>query len=242
MPPRAALSLVGPLAVGAGATLSGVDSEPDGWRCEPVGKPVPAVLLPLADSVAGLEIGCPEAGCLQGDPAVSVDSAAIESQTAVVSPVELDRLRRLATVVIAESTIRPEPTWTNETCVTARRDNWGDPYPLETPCRGYFPLVFVGGDLEIRGGRGQGVLVVDGDLMLTGGFTYAGFVLVSGQLMTEGVGNRIDGAVVVANRQRGPSWLGDGTSIHYSGCGLRRAALGAGQPKLLPGRSWLQAY
>ncbi len=242
LPSPAALTLSGRLEIKQGATLSGRDAQPAGWRCEPGTAPVPGLLISPADSASGLIIECFGSDCISGDPPILTDTSVVQQHPSALLPEEVARLRRLAAVQVARPLIRPEPAWINETCVTARQDNWGDPYPSDTPCRSYFPLVFVGGDLEIRGGRGQGVLVVDGDLSVTGSFTYAGLVLVNGTVMIAGLGTRIYGAVMVADSRRGQSQVAAGASISYSSCGLRRAVIGSGQPWPLERRSWFRAY
>jgi hypothetical protein len=86
------------------------------------------------------------------------------------------------------------------------------------------------------------LLVVNGDLAVTGGFTFVGLVVVRGRLQTEGIGNRFAGGVVIASAGPGPSHLSGTTEVRYSSCGLDKALAGSAQPELLRERSWFQAH
>jgi hypothetical protein len=153
-----------------------------------------------------------------------------------------DDLRNLAGVLLSGGVIRPGPRLEGETCVTAAADNWGDPYVTEGTCGDYMPLVYSAGDLDVTGGRGQGTLVVDGDLTIGGGFHFAGLVVVRGTFVSRGTGNQLAGAIVVANTELKRSSLAGATTVRYSSCAVRRAQIGAGAPQALRQRSWFQAY
>ena len=82
--------------------------------------------------------------------------------------------------------------------------NWGEPWYPAVPatasvCQNWFPIIYRPGNLKLQGGRGQGILLVDGDLELAGGVEFFGIVLVKGRLNTTGNGNKINGAVMARN-------------------------------------------
>jgi hypothetical protein len=62
------------------------------------------------------------------------------------------------------------------------------------------PIVYISGSATINGnGRGQGILIVDGDLQINGNFDWVGLVLVRDD-MNKGNGNAsITGAVMARN-------------------------------------------
>src|SRR5439155_1075262 len=65
---------------------------------------------------------------------------------------------------------------------SANPANWGDPNRA-TPagaCESYFPTIHVLGDLKVTTGRGQGVLLVDGDFTVAGNFAFPGVRLAPG--------------------------------------------------------------
>jgi hypothetical protein len=92
------------------------------------------------------------------------------------------------------------------------------------------------GTVELGGEHGQGLLiVVNGNLHLTGRFIFRGLVLVEGDLVLSGGGHNwppsLDGAAVAAraltiDRGRTPPGLGGGghRSIRFNRCAIRRTA------------------
>jgi hypothetical protein len=100
-------------------------------------------------------------------------------------------------------------------------------------------VILVPGDLEIDRGVGQGVLVVEGDLLLGGGFTFAGLILVGGDLRIRGQGTRVVGAVQVGGPTGGVSTHLEGeVRIDYAPCQVRNAMAAAGRAVPIPSRAW----
>src|SRR6266480_2068325 len=79
--------------------------------------------------------------------------------------------------------------------------NWGDPHRAAPAgaCESYFPTIHVLGDLKVTTGRGQGVLLVDGNFTMAGNFAFTGMVIARGGLKMTGTGNKITGAVMAAS-------------------------------------------
>ncbi len=240
--PKAALTIRGSLSIGSDAVVAGEDLNPLGWDCPGEAGVVAAVRLPPSDSAESLEILCPPASCVVGDPQIYADSSLTLDTLTTFDGLSLDRLRDLAWVVIPGGLVRPTPQASNETCITAASDNWGDPYGADRPCGRYYPLVHVAGDLEIRGGVGQGVLVVDGDLAVTDGFAFVGLVVVRGAFRSSGVGNRIAGALSVANTELTPIAIGGASVVQYSSCGLHTVLVASARVGLLREWGWFQVY
>jgi hypothetical protein len=154
----------------------------------------------------------------------------------------LSDLRAVAVHVLAGGTVRTQANETNGICVTSDPDNWGNPYDPWGACGDHFPAVYSVGDLQAHAGYGQGILVVDGDLTVSGGFQYFGVVIVLGRFQSVGVGGQIMGAVIVANAAYQPQVLDGMTRIEYSKCAVSRALAGSGRGVLLRERSWLDMY
>ena len=74
-------------------------------------------------------------------------------------------------------------------------------------CQSYFPIIYRNGNLKVQDGRGQGVLLVEGDLEVRGNFEFTGLVIVRGELSTNGTGNKITGGVLAKNADLGDSRL-----------------------------------
>ena len=243
--PGSALSVAGPglISVGQNATVSGLNSAPVGWGgCDPAPTLMPGITLLEPGSPAVLALNCPDSSCVAGSPRVELGGIGLEPYLAPLEDWDQEDFASRGAVEVTTPVVSPGPVVSNATCVTAPPGNWGDPYASGAPCGRYFPLVHAAGDLEIRAGRGQGVLVVEGSLTVAGGFAFAGLVLVGGSFTTEGIGTRIEGAVVVMNAGGSGSRVDGATMIHYSSCGLQQALIGSGEPRPLQERSWIQAH
>jgi len=136
-------------------------------------------------------------------------------------------------------------------CAKADLLNLGEPYRnpptggAVTQCYGYFPVVHgTGSQLQFAAGnRGQGTMLVDGDLQLAGGFEWDGIILVKGSIKINGTGNKLVGAVFAqgVDLLTAGSVSGD-VEIHYSQCAITKAIGGATLASPLGQRSWLQIY
>lgn len=108
--------------------------------------------------------------------------------------------------------------------------NWGAPEAPDHPCFDYLPIIHAHGDLHIAtAGSGQGVLLVEGDLVIGGGFQFFGVVVVRGSARISGEGTRLSGALIVFDSAREGSEVTSRARIDLSSCPLQRALRG---PKL----------
>ena len=135
------------------------------------------------------------------------------------------------------------PSVSGGKCNKADVSNWGDPCRT-TVCADYFPIVWVRGNLKLQAGAiGQGILLVEGDMDMAGGFEYNGIVVVRDDIKSNGTGNKISGAAFAGN-----SYISDNTAIagnaeiRYSSCAIERAAKGASM--LIPAkhRGWAELF
>ncbi|MDH5315470.1 MAG: hypothetical protein OEW44_03225 [Gemmatimonadota bacterium] len=112
------------------------------------------------------------------------------------------------------------------------------------PCYGFFPVVH-GTNSQTSfaaGNRGQGILLIDGDLELVGGFEWVGLVLVRGKMKIAGTGNKIIGAILT----EGVDLITAGTvagnvDVQFSQCAVDRAIAGGSTPTALA-RGWAQVF
>ena len=234
---RAALTTAVQTEVDQWSLIDGSDQAPLGWICPPDASSLPAIRVPSADSLAARVVGCLSNSCVRGNPPMAVDSTLLGSIIGDLDGTTLAELKGLATTVISGGSLRVQPTVLNATCITANPTNWGDPYDRSGACGDYFPLVYSTGDLQVLEGRGQGILVVDGDLALEAGVEYDGVVLLTGSLLSNGA--RVFGAIVAAGASGRPNQILGGTVVRYSGCATRRALVGSGRGFLLRDRGWL---
>jgi formylmethanofuran dehydrogenase subunit C len=121
--------------------------------------------------------------------------------------------------------------------------NWGDTLPT-APCGSYFPLIYHDGNLRLQAGAGygQGVLLVEGNLDLRGGFLFYGIIIVQGSFETQGGGNRVIGAVMASNSVTDAQGIVGSSEITYSRCAVQRSILNnasLSRARPIAERSWV---
>jgi hypothetical protein len=241
----AALTVVDTLVWDAQSSVSGNDTIPPGW----------AGTCPSLDSaVAGIGTGvgtqvslgsCVSLSCLSGAPPHAVDSSIADS-TLLNGPLDFFTLsqRALHQVGGLVGPVGPALSGTPASCAVADSLNWGEPLhagPFAT-CGQYFPVIHAPGDLTLSGGRGQGVLLVDGSLVISGGADYTGIVIVLGTLRNGAGGGSVTGAVLAKNVELNPALPSSGLRIQYSACVLPPSISGSSLATPLPSRSWAQNF
>ena len=226
---NAALVVRDSLAVTGSARIVGTDTALAGWGAScALAAPTAAVAMPdttrLCDGTCGTGS---TTGRIAGLPPLLADSAAAD--TARYRSFGAESWRTLAghaTVVLAAgSVVTPSPSLLSGVCDRLRPDNWGSPGGTG-PCATYAPLIWARGDLEIRGGVGQGVLLVDGDLTLSAGAQFAGVVIARDDLLTQGPGGTIFGVVLAEDARVAPgdhTTLGGFSRVQRSHCAVDQA-------------------
>lgn len=235
---RAALTAGAAIVPGAAAAtalrLDGRDSLVAGWNCSSADSAsLPALATDLAVTLPPSLL---EGGWV-------VDSGASRADRYLLAWPAPDTLRWAPPLIFAGDLTAPptEPHLDGSgQCRTGSVEptNWGDPH-RPSPCAGWLPVVQVRGHLDGPVGRGQGVLLVDGDLTLRGNFQFDGIIIVGGSLRTSGVGNRVTGAVLARGVGDGSHELG-ALRLRYSSCVVRTALAAAGALRPAPLRSWAE--
>jgi hypothetical protein len=239
---RAALETAGPTDIAGAATIDGGDNLPFGWTgCPPLGPPLPGLRVPDAGLVTAAA-ACGGLACVSGSPRLVADPAATAAALARFGGVAFDSLRGWASKNVPGGTRRIEPSVTAGECVASDPNNWGSPLQPSGPCGGYFPVVWVDGNISISGGQGQGVLLVSGDLVVQGNFEFYGPVIVKGSVRTVGTGGRFTGGLVVIDGGLVPNQVHGNSLVRYSSCALERARMRSAGASLLRERSWVNLY
>lgn len=223
-------------AEGVISGAAAVVSEGVGMRCG-----FPGSSPGVARSPEGSIALSPDPGAVRGDPPLVTDSTLLPP---IGGDPPFDEWARRATLRFAGGErltgIGPRQR-ADGSCDVGDRLNWGEPADPGHPCARHFPVIYAQGDLELLGpGRGQGVLLVDGDLTLRGGFVFHGLVLVRGSADLGPEGDRLEGTLL-AERARiaaGPS----GPAVRYAPCRIREALVGGRLvgPRPLPDRPWVE--
>ncbi|MGH7517617.1 MAG: PilX N-terminal domain-containing pilus assembly protein [Gemmatimonadales bacterium] len=243
---------------GAAFVVNGNNSDPAGWNACPPGTDhyairtssnqwfVPPMQQNQQDNVTGL-----------GNwPSVQTNQSDINSNTFTnFGDVTYDQMAAYASIQFGNSQTGPyQPTPTlnaaSGRCNYGNIYNWGEPW--RTPgyiaeCANYFPTIHAMGNLHLNGGsRGQGILLVDGDLTVTGGFQFYGLVIAKGSVDLGGTGSdggKIFGGLFSQNIEINDQSLIQGNaSVQYSNCAILRALTGGALPVPLSGHAWTQVY
>lgn len=230
--PRAGLMSYGGVDIRGNATVDGRDSNPTEWNnCE---TPQDTLAGILAKDSTTIQYG--GSANLYGDPPIAEDTTIVSDDFFDYGALDYDELAALAskTFDITGSNVSlsiQTDTTAAGACNTANPNNWGAPTQPTHPCHLYFPVIHAKstdgtGQLRLTSNEsGQGILLVDGDLRIAGGFEFYGIVIVKGKLETGSGGAQIHGTVMVytgGNIGDEAVWTGTPT-IQYSSCGVDRA-------------------
>ena len=162
----AGLTALGNVDVKGGAEVSGLDDVPPAWKNQN-----PAVACP------GLQ---DQAGVRYNNGSVTYKGQAVTGQPPTVNDLTLtpssmqstfNQLKSLATLIITDGNppaMQPAYTGNPQKCNASVETNWGEPTVRNDVCFDYFPIIYRNGDLKLQGGRGQGILLVEGDLTTHG--------------------------------------------------------------------------
>ena len=98
--------------------------------------------------------------------------------------------------------------------------------------------------MSINGDLGQGVLLVNGNLNIQGGFVFYGQIIARGTVKLTGTGNHVYGGVMAANviDSTSSSQLSGNSSIHYSKCALTSVFINSSTATRAPQRSWIELF
>jgi hypothetical protein len=223
--PTAAVSVGGPVSLGDGVVLSGADEAPPG---------VDSCAAPDS-AIAGIAA-----------PSVVVSGSA----QLLGSPPELlqatgdigafDRFSERATLVLPGGRYATSPATVGTSCDLQSPTNWGDPGSAAAPCGGYLPVVTVDGDLTLGGGIGQGILLVNGDLRVTGPFTFHGIMIVKGAVDITAPTD-VRGILAAAELRSGAGSVTQ-LKVHYSKCIITMDLASAAPLSPLTSRAWIPLF
>ncbi len=236
---EAALTTRGPTRIGGSAELDGNDTPPSGWgACGSLDSTNAGLRLPTADDLE-TNGGCSGGSCIDGNPPVDADSTMSDSTFFQFGDMDWAGLTGMAGTVLPPGNYKINPVITAGSCDLSDATNWGDPITPSSPCFDHFPIVYATGDMTINGDFGQGILLVEGDLSVQGGFQFYGITIVKGRLKTTGTGGHFNGAVMAANVDLDDiTVLGDAL-VQFSSCAVERALIAASPGTPLRSRGWL---
>lgn len=208
--------------------ISGTDSVPGGWAdCTSLGEKTG--VLSADTTTIDIPPGGGPSGGVTGNPKWDQDATMDSTEFAEYGDMVLDDLKLMAEKVYpAGGTYSGmAPVASGGVCDKSVQDNWGDPLDPTSACHYYWPIIYSTGDMHVSSGVGQGILIVDGDLVITGDFEFYGLVFVYGSFRTSGTGNKVNGSVNILGSSAYDSNLaltGSGnTEVYLSSCAIERA-------------------
>jgi cytoskeletal protein CcmA (bactofilin family) len=240
-----AITTQGNTTVSGNVTVNGLDAAPAGWSgCGPTQNVAGAAISPT--TVATMNGGSVK---INGSPSVLTTPAAGDTNTYFnYGNSNYQSLAATANLTYPGGTLLNgiQPLIVGGVCqANAVPPNWGEPNHT-TPagaCDTYFPIIHVLGDLKVTTGRGQGILLVDGDFTVAGNFSFTGAVVARGGLKMTGTGNKIVGGVMAASVTVADSVaLAGNTSLLYSSCALQSALSASAYPTQAAQRGWVDVF
>ncbi|MGQ0714161.1 MAG: hypothetical protein ACT4PJ_10560 [Gemmatimonadaceae bacterium] len=230
------------------SSVDGNDTSYASWNCPQAGPPMAG--LAVADTLSdNLRNECLTPGCYGGSPGILQDAAARDTSTyTTFGDLNWNDLVGMATKTYADGTQLDgvAPSVSAGVCSTGDSRNWGDNLRnAVTPgaCETYFPIIYGAGELRVRGGRGQGILLVNKEFRMED-FTWDGLIIVRGEF--RGRRSTINGGLMVANANEVDLRDGDvrirDSRIRLSRCTILKALAGYVSPVRARDRAWAELF
>lgn len=241
IPIRAALTARGDLTVRGTADLYGTNADPPSWSSSSASRdacPADATVVPSAEVSGSISTN----GTPTMNPPPVEHSTAISDSATFLTP--YNSLIEAANLVLTSSSLSPAPSasGTPATCTTSLQSNWGEPGTAVPSCGSYFPIIYSPGNLRLTNGRGQGILLVNGDLELAGNFTFAGIIITRGSFNASHGTNDVYGTVLANNATLDDQTLAGTPQVQFSTCAISRALTASGTAKPMTSRAWAQLF
>jgi hypothetical protein len=234
-------------------TISGNDVNPLGWSgCDNASTNRPAATSATTTNVTSGGT-CAGFTCASGTTAVAAVPTLADTNT-ILSYGDMkyaDLVANASKVITGGTTYSPLPTYNGDgSCNTTDALNWGDPNratPTAGSCESYFPIIHITGsgvETTLTLGRAQGILLVDGNLKLNGTFSFVGPIIVRGNVITVGTGNKVIGSIMTANigcTTVPCNRLAGDATVQFSSCALTQAMRNKRVP-VIARRAWADLF
>lgn len=251
--PRGAVTVGGDIDVSGAAVVDGRDRVPfagtgaawDTTQCTTItGPDLPAIIAPPGANVQY------HAKNIPSTPAVVYDAAAADSNTYVRYGTETWKSLAANAIQLPGGVYGTDifPTVSGGACDRSNTLNWGEPFRgagTVPQCANYFPIIYLNSSAQINGkGRGQGILLVNGDLKINGTFDWVGLIIVRDDIDKGNGSATVTGAVMARNvsLQDGGSVVNGTQNVAYSKCGVESALRGSAVLQPVRERSWAQLF
>jgi hypothetical protein len=231
-------------ALAGQAQVDGIDQAPPGWTsCGPT---QPSLAGIRADQ--GSVVSTTGSATVVGVPPILIDPTVSDSTFSSFGDLSYTQLAAMASITLPSQNFANSigPVVTNGQCDRTVTTNWGDGVNVNQPCSNYFPIIHITGNATINGVQGQGILLIDGDLSVQGGFQWFGVTIVQGKLTTAGGGGtpaHFWGATMVHDSVSfGTNAFSGQANINYSSCAMLKALDNTSNVTSMRSRSWVQLF
>ena len=256
----AAIVTAGNISISGSAKVSGNNTPPDGWQqCDSIGGRDTAAVLasPTATvSVAGTKNMPSNIGVVRSGSAADSNTYVrfgTENWNSLVKNADI-KLVAEGDGTIDYNDIAPVANADGKTCNTSVVTNWGEPWrpglkhilgSVVPACNNYFPIIYSPQSLHLnKQGRGQGVLLVNGDLQINGGFEWYGVIVVRDDINKGNGTAAIFGSVLARNATLtdGGNIINGTQDVSFSKCAIESALRGSAVLVKVPHRAWAQLF
>lgn len=242
----AAVTAKGNVSVGGNASIVGTNTTPTGWSgCA------------TAPDMGGIRTSGTVS--TNGNPTISGSPARIQNDSSVNDAMfqnPFNQFKAMATMslpggsgsgnYVTYNGMSPSTTGSPARCNRTDQNNWGEPLRTGsyTPqCTTYSPIIYFDGNAKVTNGRGQGILLINGDLSIAGNFSWTGLVIAIGQVKTGNGTSQVTGAIMANNADIGDQTNFSGTPVvSYSKCAIDYVLNSSAVARPLAMRSWGQVF
>ena len=267
-----AITANGTIKVSGSTEINGNNNVPPGWedKCDASQPAKAGVAVPTTASTADIK----ESNIVGGSPKVLKSASAGSASTYVSygdenwnSLAGLANLKYLNGSLPSAGPQLVDNNDLNSACDRSNTSNWGEPWrvgednvpnnpspPIRSSCDNYFPIIYAtcpapwptsgSCTISFNGGRGQGIMLIYGDLFINGNLDWFGLIVVSGDIKKGNGSPVIYGSVMSANSDmdlENSTFTGSST-FNYSQCSLERAMRGTALVLQARERSWTELY
>ena len=246
MDPPGALSTQGDLTIGGSSQINGNNTNPTEWpgMCG-TGANKPGVVIDDTTNISYAGNNYQVAGNPSVQQDTTIDVASLLDFGDYTWTDLTSMAQKVYPTTVTVTGTQPDSVLSGGVyrCRETTQSNWGHPTNPTATCGTFFPIIWAKQSLNINSnGKGQGILLVDGDLSVQGGFEFFGPVYVRGEFKTAGTGGHFNGGVIAANVDLNSSTVLGNAVVTYSACAVERAILNnsaLSRAKPLTQRSWI---
>jgi hypothetical protein len=244
--PGGAITTAGNIDVKGSAAITGFDTDPAGWtQCANIADKDTFAISYAPGRTVDIQKPNMVANGINADPAAGDSNTYVRYGTE-----SWNTLVANADISIAAGTYGPEPTGTATACTYSSTANWGEPLRVSgggntyiAGCKDYFPIIYASGTVSLSHGRGQGILLVNGDVRLTGNFQWYGLIIARDDIVKGNGTFDLWGSVMSRNANvTDPNTVNGNSNFQWSRCAVESALRGSAILTRTRERGWAQMY